>query len=162
MKENDLEKEDKTGGFRVKDRRRFDSDGNERPESVAGPAEVSKPAAPQATTHRNGTQEAAPRSTPKPDRQEALKPDRQETREEPSVSFSSLIMSLAHQALLHLGLTESVHGGTRQVDKGAAKETIDILSMLEMKTRGNLDEEEERMIQEILHELRITYVRVAK
>lgn len=158
MKENDLEREEKTGGFRVKDRRRFDSDGNERPDS--GPA--------VSVESRNG-------GTPPPEKEsvrvEATKeqeipkhPQREERgpKEEPPVSFSSLIMSLAHQALLHLGLTESVRGGTRQVDKQAAKETIDILSMLEIKTRGNLDEEEERMIQEILHELRMTYVRIGK
>lgn len=154
MKENDLEKEEKAGGFRVKDRRRFDSDGNERPDDIAAPAEPVEQAASQGAGRNGAPHEAEPVRPQKSERQEA--------REEPSVSFSSLIMSLAHQALLHLGLTEGVHGGTRQVDKRAAKETIDILSMLEAKTRGNLDDEEERMIQEILHELRITYVRVAK
>jgi hypothetical protein len=48
------------------------------------------------------------------------------------------------------------------VDTSAAKQTIDILSVMEEKTRGNLDPMEERLLSDILHELRIHFARAVK
>jgi hypothetical protein len=76
------------------------------------------------------------------------------------LDFSSFIMSLASQALWQLGLMQPPPGVRVEVDKEAAKQTIDIISLLEQKTKGNLDPVEERLLSEILHELRMNFVRV--
>ena len=77
----------------------------------------------------------------------------------PEISFSTFIFSLNSSALVHLGMLEAPDSGTRTKDLTMAKQTIDILGMLERKTRGNLDQDEEQLLRNILHDLRIMYVK---
>ncbi len=77
----------------------------------------------------------------------------------PEISFSTFIFSLNSSALVHLGILEEPGTGTKSRDLVMAKQTIDILAMLEQKTRGNLDRDEEQLLSNILHELRMMYVK---
>ncbi|HEX16545.1 MAG TPA: DUF1844 domain-containing protein [Deltaproteobacteria bacterium] len=84
------------------------------------------------------------------------------TKEEvplPEVTFSSFIYSLSTTCLVHLG--EIPEPTTQKIQKNLplAKQTIDVLGILLEKTKGNLTEEEERLLQSVLTDLRIRYVR---
>jgi hypothetical protein len=80
----------------------------------------------------------------------------------PEIDFSSFVFSLSTSALLHLG--EVPDPATRQFEKNLplAKQTIDILGMLEEKTRGNLTADEAKLLENLLADLRWRYVREAK
>jgi hypothetical protein len=80
-----------------------------------------------------------------------------ETGKEPDAETQEA--SLNASALLHLGAIEDPASGTRDKSLPMAKQTIDILSMLQEKTAGNLSEEEENLLKNILYDLRIMYVR---
>jgi hypothetical protein len=76
----------------------------------------------------------------------------------PHVDFATFVLSLSHSALLHLG--EAHHPETGQVEKNLslARQTIDLLGMLEEKTRGNLTEDEKALLQDTLFRLRMAFV----
>jgi len=76
----------------------------------------------------------------------------------PPVSFSLFVKSLATQALIHLGVIGNPLSGKTELNLPQAKYTIDILGMLEEKTRGNLLDEERRELDQLLYDLRLRYV----
>jgi hypothetical protein len=80
----------------------------------------------------------------------------------PRVDFATFILSLSHSALMHLG--EAPNPETGKVEKNLllARQTIDLIGMLEDKTKGNLSGEEERLVGQILFDLRIRYVEMSK
>jgi hypothetical protein len=138
------EKEVKTD-FVVKDRRIF-ADGKldekeKEKEKKAPPAEEK-----QAT--------AAPKADKKPATEKKEPP-----LQFPAINFSTFVASLNASALLHLGIIEDPTSGTKAKSLPMAKQTIDILSMLKEKTTGNLSEEEENLLTNILYDLRIMYVK---
>lgn len=129
-------------GVKIIDRRRFDSDGVERPGEDEKKME-------------SGSGKAAPAGEQRREKEAAAgDPDERE------VNFSSFVISLATQALMQLGHVSPPEGVQVPVDKTAAKQTIDILALLDEKTKGNLDEEEARLLNEILHNLRLSYVKL--
>ena len=69
-------------------------------------------------------------------------------------------MSLSTSAMLQLGLLEDPEQGAVAADPVAARQTIDLLGVLEEKTRGNLSEREQGMLEQVLTELRLAYVQV--
>lgn len=77
----------------------------------------------------------------------------------PKMTFATFIISLNHSALVHLGVVEDPSTGTKTKNLELAKQTIDIIAMLEDKTRGNLTEEESKMIKSLLYDLRLVYVK---
>jgi hypothetical protein len=77
----------------------------------------------------------------------------------PKIDFATFIISLNHSVLFHLGLIEDPGTGKKSKNLSMAKQTIDILGMLEEKTRGNLTSDEESMLKNILYDLRILYVK---
>jgi hypothetical protein len=77
----------------------------------------------------------------------------------PEVNFPTFILSLNASALVHLGAIEDPASGKKVKNLPMAKQTIDILSMLEEKTSGNLNREEENILKNILYDLRIMYVK---
>ena len=77
----------------------------------------------------------------------------------PEINFPTFIFSLHSSVLMQLGLIEDPVSGKNMKNLPAAKQTIDILGMLEEKTRGNLTNEEENMLKNILYDLRIMYVK---
>jgi hypothetical protein len=77
----------------------------------------------------------------------------------PTLNFATFIFSLNSSALVQLGMMEDPMTGEKTKNLPLAKQTIDILSMLEEKTRGNLDVDEAAMLKNILYDLRILYVK---
>ena len=90
----------------------------------------------------------------------------QKAREEeekalPPPSFLAFMSDLGLQAMLALGLAEIKGAGGPRFDLPAARYTIDLLGILEEKTKGNLTAEESRHLKDLLQNLRITYTRLA-
>lgn len=77
----------------------------------------------------------------------------------PALTFATFIFSLNSSALFQLGMMEDPMTGQKEKNLPLAKQTIDILSMLEEKTKGNLDSDEAAMLKNILYDLRIHYVK---
>lgn len=77
----------------------------------------------------------------------------------PAINFATFIFSLNSSALVQLGMMEDPMTGQKTKNLPLAKQTIDVISMLEEKTRGNLDADESAMIKNILYDLRILYVK---
>ncbi len=124
--------------IKVTDRRSFDSEGEVRAEAT--------PAA------ESG---AGPEATEQP-------------RDRPEVDFHQLVFSFYQQALLALGLlaqgpaSGSPQGGSPEPDLATAQYMIDLLEMLQGKTRNNLTPAEEKFLAEVLYELRMVYIHVAR
>lgn len=78
----------------------------------------------------------------------------------PPVTFSSFVFSLSTSALMLMGEQLDPRQPQVPVNLPQAKEIIDILSVLEVKTKGNLDRDEERMLTDMLYALRMKYVDV--
>jgi len=130
-------------GFKVQDRRRFSPETGEPREDVPD----SSNEAPQ-PTKSNETETDAPRES----RHEPL----------PEINFSTFVISLSTQALMHLGEMANPISGKVDADVPAAKQMIDLLAMLKEKTNGNLNANEERLMQDILFDLRMKYVEAVK
>lgn len=75
------------------------------------------------------------------------------------VTFSSFVMSLGMQALMQLGEMPGPEGAQIECDREAASRTIEILAILWDKTQGNLDQEETHLLKEVLHNVRMAFVR---
>ncbi len=80
----------------------------------------------------------------------------------PPVDFHTFILSLGSSALLHLGELEHPEAGDARQDLSLAKHTIDILAMLDEKTKGNLSPAEEKLMESLLFDLRLRYVEATK
>lgn len=78
----------------------------------------------------------------------------------PEINFMTFIMSLNASAMVNLGIIEDPVTGKIAKNLVLGKQTIDILGMLEEKTRGNLTKDEENMLKNILYDLRILYIKV--
>ncbi|MGD0523579.1 MAG: DUF1844 domain-containing protein [Polyangiaceae bacterium] len=81
----------------------------------------------------------------------------------PPVEFTTFVLSLSHSALMHLGeAPDPDTGGVVQKNLLLARQTIDLIAMLEEKTKGNLTGDEERLLAQILFDLRMRYVEKSK
>lgn len=76
----------------------------------------------------------------------------------PPASFSILVSTLSTQALLALGHFQDPEKGEVIRDQEQAKHLIDLLQVIEEKTRGNLTSDEQQMLEKVLHELRLAFV----
>lgn len=123
--------EEENQGFKVNDRRRFQPDGTPAEETVASAAPEPEPPAPAS--------EKAPE------------------REIPA-DFVTLLLSLAASAQSALGISPNPRTGKVEVRLPEAKYSIDLLSVLQEKTQGNLNTEEQKFLQALLYDLRLRYV----
>ena len=81
----------------------------------------------------------------------------------PRIDFSTFVLSLAASAMVQLGLAPGPDGEQRQApDLAMARHTIDTIEMLAEKTRGNLDADEEQLLQSVLYEVRMSFVRAER
>jgi hypothetical protein len=80
----------------------------------------------------------------------------------PRIDFATFVLSLSHSALMHLGEAPNPETGTLEKNLVLARQSIDLIAMLEEKTRGNLTGDEERLIGQILFDLRMRYVERSK
>jgi len=84
-----------------------------------------------------------------------------EPEQPPAISFPAFVLSLAHTVAVHLGdVADPSTGETGAVNLAAAQHMIDILALLEEKTRGNLTAEERQLLEQLLFELRMRFVEV--
>ena len=132
-------------GFKVHDRRRFSPETGE-------PRDVVK------------NSDEAPQASPKESSKPALEKeaDSPEADALSKINFSTFVISLSTQALMHLGEIPNPLDGKTDKDIPVAKQMIDILNILREKTRGNLDEGEQRLLEDVLYDLRMKYVEVVK
>jgi hypothetical protein len=77
----------------------------------------------------------------------------------PAIDFASFVTSLSTAALLHLGEFENPETGKRERNLVYARQHVEIISMLREKTAGNLSADEQRLIDALLAELQIKYVK---
>ncbi len=130
-----MTKEEEQQGFRVTDKRGFREDGETRtPESPEKPEE--KPSSDSAS------------SAGRP-------PSDKEVPPRPPMDFQSYVLSCYTQALVLLGEVPNLK---KEEDVEAAQYMIEILSLLEQKTKGNLDKQEEQVLENVLYELRMKYM----
>lgn len=80
----------------------------------------------------------------------------------PHIDFAMFVMSLSTSALVHLGEEPNPETQKTEVNLPLAKQNIDILGLLEEKTKGNLTGEEERLLAQVLFDLRMRYVERSK
>src|SRR4030095_12598403 len=150
----DKQETEEAQAFRVVDHRRFNPDGSEKD----GEGEKTPhPGTPSPLTDEAKAQKAAPEGTP----QAAERPPVEE-EEKGKISFSDLVLSLAASAQIHLGVSPSPF--TQQVEKDLpqAAQNIDLLGILSEKTQGNLTEEEGQLLEVILADLRMRFVKETK
>ncbi len=76
----------------------------------------------------------------------------------PKIDFSSFVLSLYSSGLVQLGKVEDPSTGKKTVDMNMAQYTIDMIAMLQDKTKGNLTEDEGNLLKALLSELRLAYV----
>jgi len=136
--------EDSSSGFRVVDRRPFAADGSRKEDAVA--EEMNGETA-------GATAQSAPREAPS----EAPGPF-----DEESSGFETLVSYLSTTAMFQLGLIAGPSGEHIPADMPNAKRTLDLLEVLQQKTRGNLTAGESRLLEDVLYELRMSFVEMQK
>jgi hypothetical protein len=142
-----MEEDKKEKGFVIKDRRHFDESGSVRKEEEAKREEEEKTEAKIEQTPRHQPPEEEPGEVPPED------------APLPEINFSGFIFSLSTTAMFHFGdFPDPVTKETRR-NLAAAKQTIDILTILKTKTQGNLDADENQLLDDILYELRMRFVK---
>ncbi len=80
----------------------------------------------------------------------------------PTIDFTTFVASLSHSALMHLGEAPPLDGQPVEKNFPLARQTIDLLGVLEEKTKGNLTGEEERILAQSLFDLRTRFVELSK
>jgi len=143
---------DEKKDFEVKDRRIFSQDGPPTEPADQKPSGSSPPDEDEAAAAKQEDREPEAPKTPQGDKADDLPPL-------PEINFATFVVSLNASALLHLGAIEDPTTGQTDKNLPMAKQTIDILSLLEEKTAGNLTKDEENLIKNILYDLRIIYVK---
>lgn len=135
-----MDEREKEGGIKVKDHRRFTSEGEERePDEDTGEKEAEAeegPAKSEARAEGEGTKR----------------------KEMPPIDFVTFVLSLATSAQIHMGAIANPQTGKQETNLRIAKETIDLLEILKEKTKGNLTSDEERLFEHVLYDLRMMYV----
>lgn len=98
-------------------------------------------------------------SNEKPEKPEGASKPATTPKSVPTIDFSTFVLSLASTALIHLGVAPDPDSGEPlKPAPELARETIDLLGMLREKTRGNLTEEEDRLFERILYDLRMQFI----
>lgn len=132
-------------GFKVEDRRRFSATGDARDDA---PSETEKPAPTAEGSPKTEDSTEASAKAPPPREQAPLA----------EMSFSTFVIGLMTQALILLGEVPDPAGAQTPVDLAGAKQMIDILGILQAKTKGNLDAAEAGLLENALYDLRMKFV----
>lgn len=149
--------EENQSGFKVTDRRLFNSDGSLREEALELQSTAPAAAAP-AFADEQREDLTAQKGAFKDD---GFTEDDADALPEQTM-FTEFLMGVASSAFIYLGMVEHPATGRRQVDLGAAKESIDMLAMLREKTKGNLTRGEEKFFADLLSDLRLQYVSIRR
>ena len=138
------DEKDESSGFKVVDRRSFTNEGSRRDEETAAQSKV-----------------AAPAPVEPPARSPVINEPEEELQGEPS-DFETLVSYLSTTAMFQFGLIAGPGGERIPPDMVNAQRTIDLLQMLQEKTTGNLNSQESRLLEDVLYELRMTFVEMQK
>jgi hypothetical protein len=138
------EDKDTSPGFKVVDRRGFSSDGTRREEGASGVNSV----------------HVQPAGAPETPAMQAAEFD--ESADLGPPDFETIVSYLSTTAFFQLGLLAGPGGQRIPPDLVNARRTIDMLEVLQLKTRGNLSSDENQMLDDALYELRMTFVEVQK
>ncbi len=137
-----MAEKDEDKGFVIKDRRRFSDEEEKEPAREAA-----------AESGAEKREEAAP------DEADEAGREREADRGPfPEVTLATFVFSLSSSALVHLGEIPEPETNRTRVDLPLAKQIIDTLGMLQEKTKGNLDADEDRLLKSVLYDLRMRYV----
>lgn len=158
-----MTEEKKETEFKVVDKRRYSSEGVKREGVDLESHETSSSGSGSsgssiAGSGRSGTGTSGSGAKSVPKAEDKNTSASRASNPESQLDFASFLMSLAHQTLVLLGQAPNPETNTLSENLEAAKQTIDILGMLEEKTRGNLSKDEEQLFTELLSSLRIAYV----
>jgi hypothetical protein len=133
-----MTKEEEEQSFRVTDKRSFTEDGQPAAPDTAEKGDSIPPTEPPSTSEPNAAgKEAPPR---------------------PPIDFPSYVLSYYTQGLVLLGEVPNPYTNKKEEDVDAARHTVDILSMLKEKTKGNLSPEEQQLLDSVLYELRMKFM----
>jgi hypothetical protein len=153
--------EEKARGFTISDRRAFTDSGEAREEPAEAPEEASAEA--------EFSREARTVDAPAPG---GVRDRGSDTGQEPRpgggrgrlppVDFPTFVLSLGSSALMHLGVAPHPTSGASETNLPMAKHTIDILAMLQEKTKGNLAPPEAELLENLLYDLRLQYVEASR
>jgi hypothetical protein len=133
-------------GFKVVDRRPFSGDGKVREKEHDTAKHSEPPPQPEPAAAAPSPLDDAP----------------QDTFESGAGGFKNVVQFLGTTALFQLGLMQGPSGEAIPTDLVSARHTIDMLETLEVKTRGNLTREESQLLEDVLYELRMSFVEVEK
>jgi hypothetical protein len=145
--------EEEKKDFKVTDRRIFSQDSPDSDDSATDTTDEAAPGKAAQTSSDDREDRAAA------DQDQPTQPEDGEMPPLPEINFSTFVVSLNASALLHLGAIEDPTTGQTNKNLPMAKQTIDIFSMLEEKTAGNLNPEETNLLKSILYDLRMLYVK---
>jgi len=137
------EEKNEHSGFKVVDRRSFTSEGSPRDDSAVE------------------TRKAEPPPTERASRPQNVLIPESDFADEPS-GFETLVSFLSTTTMFQLGLIAGPGGERIPPDMVNAQRTIDLLSVLQDKTKGNLTSDESRLLDDVLYELRMTFVELQK
>ncbi|MFA7463358.1 MAG: DUF1844 domain-containing protein [Anaerovoracaceae bacterium] len=147
-------------GFVIKDRRRLEREGEkeeakgEKEKERFGEYKSRKDGQPGEERTAEGEE-----GTKKGEAGADLKSEDRREQRPVKIDFEGFIFSLYTSAMLHFGDMPDPITGKREKNLNAAKQMIDIMGMLEEKTRGNLTKEEENTLEALLYELRMRFVK---
>ncbi len=165
------EEEDKERGFKVADRRRFSAEGEAKPEVEEKPAvEPAKPIEKPVEAHSHAHDEPHIHSPSEGAQAEASAAYERAASSQPGaadlgpqdLTFASFVVGLSTEALALMGEMPHPATGARILDLIGAQQIIDIVGILQDKTRGNLSHDEDTLIDAILFDLRMKYVEKAR
>jgi Domain of unknown function (DUF1844) len=148
------EEAESTRGFKVADRRRFVN-----PEAAEGDKREPDVESPSGDERDAGEGGGRPRAA---DAQDSSADAEEGAGALAEMTFTTFVMGLTTQALMHLGEIADPEQHHPQRDLPAAKQMIDLLGILSEKTKGNLDAAEEQLLGAMLYDLRMRYVEVAR
>lgn len=129
------------GGFKVHDRRIFSEDGELRPE-------------PPETAAKDVEEKPAETAT-----EESRPPGSGGTSAEAEIDFSGFVLSLATTGMVHLGAIPDPVSGKREENIPGARQMIAVLTVLREKTRGNLSNEESKLLDSLIYEMQMGVMR---
>ncbi len=140
-----MEESEQEQQLKITDKRRFTAEGESKGRQP-DEEKKSEPDEPQASAAAEEVKQEEPK------REEHHRP----------IDFTAFVVSLANTALFQLGLIKIPGGEEVKKDLQAARQTIDLVALLEEKTKGNLTDQEARILKETLFQLRMAFVESSK
>jgi hypothetical protein len=135
-----MPKDQEEQSFRVTDKRHFSEDGEVPETPASGEPSAQEKASSSGIAAADGMNQDVPPGVP------------------PKIDFPSYILSYYTQGLVLLGEVPNPYTNKKEEDLEAARHTVDILTMLQEKTKGNLLKEEDQLIESVLYELRMKFM----